>query len=215
MKPRVDWSLYLVADPGACRGRLVEDVVRLAVAGGATAVQLRDKECTTRRYVEQAQRLHDMLVALGVPLIVNDRVDVALAAGAEGAHVGQSDIPPDVARRLMGPDALIGLSADTEADALAADETVVDYMGVGPVFATSTKVDTSAEWGLEGLRKLRARTRRLIVAIGGVSAANAADVIRAGADGIAVVSAICSADDPRQAAADLRGAIDAARRRSS
>ncbi len=211
MKPPADWTLYLVADPHACRGRPIEDVVRLAVAGGATVVQLRDKECTTRRYVEQALRLHELLAPLGVPLIVNDRVDVALAVGAEGAHVGQSDMPPDLVRRLMGPDALVGLSVDSEADVLAADGGVVDYVGVGPIFSTATKTDTSAPWGVEGLRRLRPRTGLALVAIGGLDASNAAGVVRAGADGIAVVSAICSADDPQRAAAGLRAVIEAAR----
>jgi len=157
MKPRADWSLYLVADPHACLGRPLEEVVRLAVAGGTTVVQLRDKECTTRRYVEQGRALHELLAPLGVPLIVNDRIDVALAVGAEGAHVGQSDMPPDIVRRLMGSDALVGLSAGTPAQVLAADGAVVDYVGVGPVFATATKPDAAAPWGVEGLRRLRGR----------------------------------------------------------
>jgi thiamine-phosphate pyrophosphorylase len=211
MKPQADWTLYLVLDPRLCRGRRPEEVARLAVRGGVSAVQLRDKECTTRDYVEQARRLHDLLAPLGVPLIVNDRVDVALAAGAEGVHVGQSDMPTDVVRRLMGQDALLGLSAGTEQEALAAEGTAVDYLGVGPIHPTSTKADTPPEWGLAGLRRLRPRTRQVIVAIGGVNASNAAELIRAGADGIAVVSAICSAEDPERAAAELRRAIDAAR----
>jgi thiamine-phosphate pyrophosphorylase len=211
MKAKPDWSLYLVADPIACRGRPLEEVVRLAVAGGVTLVQLRDKKCTTRRYVEQARTLHEMLAPVGVPLVVNDRVDVALAVGAEGAHIGQSDMPPEAVRRLMGPDALIGLSTGTEAQALEADGALVDYVGVGPIFATPTKADTSPPWGLERLRRLRPRTRGVVVAIGGLNVANAGDVIRAGADGIAVVSAICSADDPRRAAADLRRAVEAGR----
>jgi len=214
MKPRADWSLYLVADPHACLGRPLEEVVRLAVAGGTTVVQLRDKECTTRRYVEQGRALHELLAPLGVPLIVNDRIDVALAVGAEGAHVGQSDMPPDIVRRLMGSDALVGLSAGTPAQVLAADGAVVDYVGVGPVFATATKPDAAAPWGVEGLRRLRAPAGPAVVAIGGLDASNAAGVIRAGADGIAVVSAICSAHDPERAAAELRSAIEAARRSS-
>jgi len=211
MKPRVDWSLYLVVVPQLCLGRPPEDVVRRAVAGGVTVVQLRDKECSTRRYVECAGRLHDMLAPRGVPLIINDRLDVAMAVGAEGVHLGQSDMPPGIARRLMGPHAIIGLSIDEEEQALGAETAAADYLGIGPIFPTSTKADTSPEWGPAGLRALRARCGHVLVGIGGVNAANAADVIRAGADGIAVVSAICSAEDPERAAAELRHAIDAAR----
>jgi thiamine-phosphate pyrophosphorylase len=215
MKPSVDWSLYLVADPQACRRRTVDEVVRLAVAGGATVVQLRDKKSSTREYLQQARRLHDVLAPLGVPLIVNDRVDVAMGAGCEGAHLGQSDMPADVARQLMGPDALVGLSVDTEDELLAADGEVVDYVGVGPVFATSTKSDAGAPLGARGLRRFRSRTGLVIVAIGGVQAANAAGVIRAGANGIAVVSAICSAEDPQRAAAALRSAVEVGRGRGA
>ncbi len=212
MKPQVDWSLYLVVDPHACLGRPVEEVVRLAVAGGATVVQLRDKECTTRRYVEQARRLRDLLAPSGVPLIINDRVDVALAVGAEGAHVGQSDMPPDAVRRLMGPEALVGLSVDTTEDVLAADGGVSGLPGRR---ADLRHLDEDGHLAAVGPRAGcggcgRARAMPL-VAIGGVNAANAAGVVRAGADGIAVVSAICSADDPQRAAAELRRAVEAGR----
>lgn len=211
MEPRADWTLYVVIDPHVCRGRSAEEVARLAVQGGATVVQLRDKDCSTREYLTVAGRLHELLAALGVPLIINDRLDVALAVGAEGVHVGQSDMPPAVARRLMGEDALIGLSVETERQALAAEEARVDYLGVGPIFATSTKVDTAPEWGLTGLCRLRPRSRHVLVAIGGVNRSNAAEVVHAGADGIAVVSAICAAGEPELAAAELRRIIAAAR----
>ena len=211
MKPRADWTLYAVIDPHACRGRSAQEVARLAVQGGATVVQLRDKECSTREFLALAGSLHEMLTPLGVPLIINDRLDVALAVGAAGVHVGPSDMSPAVARRLMGEDALIGLSVETEQQALAAAEAGVDYLGVGPIFATSTKVDTASEWGLAGLRRLRSRSRHVLVAIGGVNRSNAAEVVRAGADGIAVVSAICAADEPEAAAAELDRIILAAR----
>jgi len=212
VKTKPDYSLYLVAVPQCCAGRAVEDVVTDAVQGGVTLVQLRDKECTTRRYIEQAERLVALLRPRGLSLIINDRVDVALAVDADGVHLGQSDMPPGLARRLMGPEAVIGLSVDTREQAAAANELDVDYLGVGPIYATSTKTDTSPEWGPEGLETLRAGSRRVLVGIGGIDAENAADVVRAGADGVAVVSAVCGADDPRRAAAELRRAVEAGRR---
>lgn len=207
MKPNVDYSLYLVVDPAMCSGRRPEDVVREAVLGGVTVVQLRNKTGSAREFIAQAESLHVVLRPLGVPLIINDRVDVALAVGAEGVHVGQSDIPPDVARRLLG-DAVIGLSVDTVRQATDAEPSTVDYLGVGPVYPTLTKTDTSPEWGCAGLRELRPLCSHALVAIGGVNASNAADVMATGVDGIAVVSAICGAADPRAAAEQLRRIID-------
>jgi len=128
---------------------------------------------------------------------------VALAVGADGVHIGQRDMPCDIARRLMGPRALIGLSVETWEDVQRAGALDVDYLGVSPVFETPTKTDTKGHWGLEGLSRIRAATRRPLVAIGGLNASNAAEVIRAGADSVAVVSAICVADDPYQAAREL------------
>jgi len=211
VKAKVDYSLYLVVDPTICGGRPLEDVVADAVQGGVTLVQLRNKEGSAREFITQAEALHAMLQPLAVPLIINDRVDVALAMGAEGVHVGQSDIPPDAARRLLGDEAIVGLSVDTVQQAAGAASMPVDYLGVGPVFATSTKTDTSPEWGCAGLRDLRPLCSLALVAIGGVNASNAADVMATGVDGIAVVSAICAAADPRSAAQELRRLIDAAR----
>lgn len=211
MRPALDLSLYLVATPQLCRGRPVEWVVAEAVAGGATLVQLRDKEASTAELVAVAELLHEQLAARGVPLLVNDRLDVAQAVGAAGVHLGQSDMPAFTARRLLGPDAVIGLSAETLEQALAARELDVDYLGIGPVFATTTKTDTQPPWGLEKLRELRPHSAHPLVAIGGIDASNASRVTAAGADGIAVVSAICSADDPRRSAAELREAVERGR----
>jgi thiamine-phosphate pyrophosphorylase len=142
-----------------------------------------------------------------VPLIVNDRVDVALAAGADGIHIGQGDMPYDVARRLMGPEAIVGLSVETWEDVENAQDLDVDYLGVSPVFETPTKTDTKGSWGLDGLARIKAFSRHPLVAIGGLNRENAEAVIRAGADCIAVVSAICSAEDPLIAARELSGII--------
>lgn len=195
--------LYLVTDSGMCRGRSLCEMVSEAVAGGVTMVQLREKSASTRQFVELARALHSLLADRNVPLIVNDRIDVALASGAEGVHIGQSDMPCDIARRLMGRDAIVGLSVESLDDVVAANALDVDYIGVSPVFSTPTKMDTASPFGLEGLSRAAKLSCHPCVAIGGVNAANAAEVIKAGADGLAVVSAIMAAEDPRRAAMDL------------
>ena len=204
MKRAPDWSLYLVTDRRLASPRVIEDVVAAAVRGGVTAVQLREKECSVREFVELARRLKAILTPLGVPLIVNDRADVALAAGADGVHVGQSDMDCRDLRRLLGPGAIVGLSVETAEQAEEAAALPVDYLGVGPIFSTPTKPDAAPAWGLEQLAGLRRRTRRVLVAIGGIHAGNAGQVAEAGADGIAVVSAICAAANPEAAARELR-----------
>jgi thiamine-phosphate pyrophosphorylase len=196
-------GLYLVTDRDLCGSRSVEEVVRLAVEGGTAAVQLREKDLPTRSFVEEALRIRNLLNPLGIPLIINDRLDVALAAGAAGLHVGQGDMPCEIARRILGPKAVIGLSVETWEDVERAEGLDVDYLGVSPVFATPTKTDTKEPWGLEGLARIRAFSRHPLVAIGGLNAGNAAAVVRAGADAVAVVSAVCAAADPREASRDL------------
>ena len=208
----IDYSLYLVTDRSLARGRASSDVVREAVAGGVTCVQLREKNCGTREFMEEARAVRAATRALGVPLIVNDRVDVALAVGADGVHLGQQDMAIADARRLGPPGWIIGVSAETVADAVRAEKEGADYIGVSPVFATPTKTDAAPPLGLSGLRHMRAATKIPLVAIGGIHAGNARDVIRAGADGLAVVSAIVAAADPRAAAEALRRKIEAARK---
>ena len=210
MRPR-DLSLYLVTDRRLASPLSLEALVRAALRGGVTAVQLREKECSTRDFVGLARALKAILTRAGVPLIINDRVDVALAACADGVHIGQSDMEYRDARRLLGPDAIIGLSVETAGQAERAASLDVDYLGAGPIFPTPTKTDAAPAWGIEGLAALRRASRHVLVAIGGVNRGNAGDVIRAGADGIAVVSAICWAIDPEQAARELHQAISAAR----
>ncbi|WNG59295.1 thiamine phosphate synthase [Archangium gephyra] len=202
-----DLSVYLVTDRLLSRGRALVDVVLSAVRGGATVVQLREKEGSARETLELGRALLHGLRPLGVPLIVNDRVDLALALGADGVHVGQGDLPPEVARRLMGPDALVGLSITGAADLPTLDPAVVDYAGVGPIFPTGSKADATPALGLEELARLRRLLPVPIVAIGGITAANAPAVIAAGADGVSVVSAICSADDCELAASALVRAV--------
>jgi thiamine-phosphate pyrophosphorylase len=192
--------LYLVTDQPSLRGRSLLEVVRAAVQGGVSCVQLREKSLNTRDFVAQSLAVKALLDPLGVPLVINDRIDVALACQAQGVHLGQSDMPVTIARQMLPPEVFIGLSVENLGDVARAAGQAVDYLGVSPVFATPTKTDTAPPWGLAGLRQVRALTTLPLVAIGGIHLSNAAEVLRAGADGLAVVSAICSADDPALAA---------------
>lgn len=206
-----DFSLYLVTDRRLAGDRPLVEVVQQAVAGGVTMVQLREKECSSREFLELALALKKVLPP-EIPLIINDRLDIALAAEADGLHLGQSDLPPEVARRYLGSGAIIGLSVEKPEQLALAGTAPVDYLAISPVFPTPTKTDTGPAWGLEGLALARKLTRRPLVAIGGINETNAAGVIRAGADGVAVVSAICAAMDPAQAARKLRQLIEEARK---
>lgn len=198
--------MYLVTDSRFCAGRDLVEVVVEAVRGGVTIVQLREKEADTCRFVGLGRRMKAALVPYGVPLIINDRVDVALACGADGVHLGMSDMAVADARRLLGPDAVIGLSVESLGQLEAwKDNGDVDYFGVSPVFSTPTKTDTAPPFGLEGLRRAAAMTSRPLVAIGGINVGNAAEVVAAGADGLAVVSAVMGAENPRAAAERLKG----------
>jgi len=204
MKPEpVDYGLYLVTDRGLSRGRSTIEVVAAAVRGGVTVVQFREKEAETRDFVKEALAVRRLLEDRGIPMIVNDRIDVALAVSADGVHLGQKDMPIAMARKILGPDKIIGISAESVADAVAAEMAGADYLGVSPVYATPTKTDTAAALGLEGLRQIREAVDLPLVGIGGLNARNAAEAIRHGADGVAVVSAIVSADDPEKAAREL------------
>lgn len=201
-------KLYLVTDRGLARGRRIEDIVAEAVAGGVTMVQLREKDIDTRDFIELALSLKRVLEPAGVPLIINDRVDVALAADADGVHIGQSDMPYAMARRLLGPDRIIGLSVENFEQIEEANGMDVDYIGISPVFSTSTKTDTAAPFGLEGLRKAVKMSVHPTVGIGGMNEHTAADVMSCGTDGIAVVSAIVSASDPKESSKNLLQIID-------
>ena len=205
------YQLCLVTDSALANGRSLAGIVAAAVKGGVTLVQLREKTASTRAFIEQARVLKRLLAPLRVPLLINDRIDVALAAGADGAHVGQQDMPIALARQLLGPAAIIGLSITELGQVRDRNVELADYLGVGPIFAQSTKLDATPPLGLDGLAEVRRATGKPIVAIGGVSAANADAVRSAGADGIAVVSAIMGADDPGAAAAALVSAPKAGR----
>ncbi len=210
-RPGLDPTLYLVTDPKLGDGRSVVETVERAVEGGVTLVQLRDKAADGRAMLEQARALKRLLDPLGVPLIVNDRVDVAVAAGA-GCHLGQTDLPPDAARALLGPDPILGVSIDQVEQARAVDPEDVDYVAYGPFAATTTKSDAGGAIGAKGVAAVRQLTALPLVAIGGLDADNLGAAIQAGADGIAVVSAIMAAADPEAASRTLRTAIETARR---
>jgi thiamine-phosphate pyrophosphorylase len=202
------FELYLVTDEKLCLGRPVAEVVEKAVSGGVTAVQLREKYLSTRDFVKRAFQLKKILSVYHVPLIINDRIDIALAVKADGIHVGQNDMPYDYFTKIIPGQMIRGLSVETPEQAAEAENYKLDYLSVSPVFLTATKSELEHEWGLEGLRRLAAKTKHTLVAIGGINRSNAREVLKAGAKGIAVVSAICSAKDPRIAASELKSIIE-------
>jgi thiamine-phosphate pyrophosphorylase len=201
-------SLYLVLGPEHCARHGLAATVRAALDGGVTLIQYRAKAAPARAQFAEVVELSGICRRFGVPLLVNDRVDIALAAGADGVHLGQSDLPAERARRLLGEDAIVGLTVRSLAEIEAAPLAVVDYLSVGAVYATASKADADPPRGTSGLAELVAAIRRRselpVCAISGIDAGNAVDVIAAGADGIAVISAICSAEDPAAAARGLR-----------
>ncbi len=208
---RVDWSVYVITDRRTAGDRSLLDIVQAAIRGGATVVQLREKEASTRAMIELGQALLEITRAAGIPLIVNDRVDVALAIGAEGVHVGQDDMPAAMARRLIGPDRILGVSARTVEEAIQAQRDGADYLGAGDVFGTPTKPDAGAPIGVEGLARIARAVSIPVVAIGGVTPRNASAAIEAGAVGVAVISAVVGAPDPEAAARRLREVVEAHR----
>ncbi|TGK55470.1 thiamine phosphate synthase [Leptospira kanakyensis] len=205
-KPQIQ-GVYLVTDRPLCLYHRLEEVVRLAALGGVSLVQLREKEADTRQFLELAKHLKKILTPFSIPLLINDRLDICLAAGADGVHLGQSDLPWWETRRILGNDAIIGLSLETKEDFHSLIQThpkpELDYLAVSPVFDTNTKTNTKPAWGLTGVTWLKSQTNLPIVAIGGVNESNAEAIIEAGADSLAVVSAICSAKDPKLATENL------------
>ncbi|MBY8036814.1 thiamine phosphate synthase [Vibrio fluvialis] len=201
------YTLYLVTDDQQDLNTLCH-VVKQAIAGGVSLVQVREKQGDVRTFIERAAAVKAVLSGSGVPLIINDRVDVALAVDADGVHLGQSDMPATLARQLLGPDKLIGLSVENEQQFEQAQSLPVDYLGLSAIFATPTKTNTVKHWGLDGLNWAMARSRLPMVAIGGLNTSNIGAVAQTGVQGIALVSAISHARDPQQAAHDLRLLIE-------
>jgi thiamine-phosphate pyrophosphorylase len=208
----MDYTLYLVTDTGISLGRTPTQVVEAAIRGGVTVVQYREKSASTRRMMEEARELRQLCRAAGVPFIVNDRIDVALAVDADGVHVGQDDMPAPLARKLIGKGRILGVSAGDVDEARKAEEQGADYVGASPVFATPTKPDAPPPVGVEGLRRMAGAVSIPVVAIGGMNAENARSIILAGAAGVAVISAIVGARDVEAAARAIREAIKEAAR---
>ena len=202
MRPSVDYSLYFCTDRGLMSSATIEENVEAALTGGATVVQLREKNCSSREFYELAVRVRAIARRFGAPLIVNDRVDIALAAGADGVHVGQSDLPCAAVRRLVGEGMLVGVSAGSVAEALAAAREGADYLGVGAMYATGTKEDAGLVT-MEELKNIRRAVELPIVVIGGINKATLGNFKGMGIEGIAVVSAIAAHKDPAAAAREL------------
>ena len=213
MKPKsIDYSLYLVTDRDLAGERSIHDIVETAIRGGVTCVQLREKNSSTLEFIEQALIIRDLLKKNNIPLIINDRLDIAQAVYADGIHLGPSDMPLAMARSIVGDSMIIGVSAESPADAIEAERNGADYIAVSPIFETPTKAYLFPPLGLEGLREIRRAVKAPLVGIGGLNRSNAAEIIRNGADGIAVVSAIVAAESPENAARELKEIIERARK---
>lgn len=195
-------KLYLVISQADCGDRDFLEVAQAAIAGGVDTVQLREKDLPYEEFLHRAKALHQLTRSAGVPLIINDAVEIALEINAEGIHVGMNDEPPTRIRQRWKK--CIGYSIEYLNQLESPEAAAADYLGVSPVFATSTKKDTVTVWGLEGLQKIRSLTSKPLVAIGGIGLQNAEAVLNAGADSLAVVSAICGAEDPYAAASQLK-----------
>ena len=207
MASLIDWRLCFIADSEAAEGRDILQLIGRAVEGGATIIQLRGKKWTSREFLDVGMKAIRFLRPKNMPLIINDRVDISLACEADGVHLGQDDMPLPYAREILGKNKIIGISVATPSEAEAAEKGGADYVGAGPVFATLSKKDLGPVLGLEGLRAIRNKIKIPILAIGGITIANIADVISAGADGVAVISAIAAAKNPVQATTKLIEAI--------
>jgi thiamine-phosphate pyrophosphorylase len=211
----IDVSTYLVTQSDLSAGRSTEDVVDAAIAGGIDVVQVREKDSGGREQLAIANALREPTANADVPLIINDRVDIAAAAAADGVHLGDDDIPVEVARDQLGEDAIIGRSVSTPEAAREAEAAGADYLGVGAVYTTQSKDvdDDNQAIGLERVEAIADAVDIPFVGIGGVTADNAADVVAAGADGVAVITAITEADDPEAATRELNDAVETGRRR--
>lgn len=208
MKKKFDLSLYLITDRKLIGNQDIIKFLSDAINGGVTAVQLREKDCSTREFIQIAREVKKLLQKKNIPLIINDRIDVAQVVNADGVHIGQNDIDYLDARKILGDEITIGVSVETLSQAQEAIERNVDYISVSPIFLTPTKPEVRTYWGIEGLRDIRKLTKKYLVAIGGINPSNVRSVLEAGANGIAVVSAICASADPEIAARELKIIID-------
>ncbi|WP_109205790.1 thiamine phosphate synthase [Moorella sp. Hama-1] len=205
------WDLYVIVTTKLGGGRPTLELVRAALAGGATAIQLREKDLPAREQVELGRAIRELTRAAGATFIVNDRLDVVQAVEADGLHIGQEDLPAPIARQLLGPDKILGVSTGTIAEARQAEADGADYLGVGSIYATGSKGDAGEPIGPEGLRAIKEAVNIPVVGIGGINAGNAAAVIAAGAAGVAVISTVIGAPDVAAAARRLREVVTRAR----
>jgi thiamine-phosphate pyrophosphorylase len=203
----VDYSLYLVTDRKLSLGRSNLDVIKAAVDGGVTIVQLREKELGTRDFYQEAIKIKLFLEMRHIPLIINDRIDIALAVDADGVHIGQNDMPLSVARNILGPDKIIGVSVFTAEEARQAESDGAEYLGLSPIFVTATKPELNRQIGIEGIGPIRQAVNIPLVGIGSMNASNAYNAIIAGLDGIAVVTGICSQDNIADAARGIKAEV--------
>jgi len=211
---RIDLRLNAIVDPERAGGYELADLAQRCARGGATLIQLRDKVSETRMMIEEARAIKQALTPFGVPFVINDRVDVALAAGADGVHLGPEDMAVEDARRLIGSGAIVGLSVKSVAEAEATPVDLIDYVGSGGVYVTLSKQQKNAPIGPAGLARIIAAVHRRapqlpVCGIAGIDAGNAAEVIAAGADGVAVISALSRVSDPEAATRGLREIVDA------
>jgi thiamine-phosphate pyrophosphorylase len=210
-RSQLDYSLHLVTDRALSRSRSHLEIIRAAVAGGVSIVQLREKEATTRAFYGEGLKIRDFLREHRIPLIINDRIDLVLALDADGVHLGQDDMPVAIARRILGEKKVIGASVFTVEEARESEAAGADYLGLSPIFVTSTKPELQEQIGIGGISFFRRATRVPLVGIGSMNRSNAFEGIRAGLDGVAVVSAICSQPDPEEAARSIRAEVDRAK----
>lgn len=201
-------KLYLVISSDTCGGRNFTEIARQAIEGGVDLIQLREKNISTANFLKKALLLKEITDGCNIPLIINDNLEVAMAINAAGIHVGNNDISPvEIQKKWLAPDKIIGYSIEYRDQLKSDNARVADYLAISPVFRTATKTDTVTEWGLKGVAEIRKLTDKPLVAIGNINGENARAVVRAGADCIAVVSAICLADDPTAAARELKNQI--------
>ena len=198
-----DYTLYLVTDRSVMSAKSLEQAVEQAIQGGCTVVQLREKYASSREFFETAQRVKQITDSYHIPLIINDRTDICLAVNAAGIHIGQQDLPAKIVRSMVGPDKIIGVSAATLSEAIQAEQDGADYLGVGAMFATSTKTNTRPVT-IERLTQIKQAVQIPVVAIGGIQSSNAATLTKTGIDGIAVVSAILAQENITHAAEQLK-----------
>lgn len=209
-KQNIDYTLYLVTDRSVMSTKSLEQAVEQAIQGGCTVVQLREKNASSREFFETAQKIKQITDSYHIPLIINDRTDICLAVNAAGIHVGQQDLPVKVVRSMVGPDKIIGVSAATLAEAIQAEQDGADYLGVGAMFATSTKTNTRSVT-VEQLAQIKQSVQIPVVAIGGIQASNVTTLTKTGIDGIAVVSAILAQENIAHSAQQLKTYFTGAR----